>query len=66
MFKQPTEKRKNAATSVNLSTWWERIVAPMLKGKSAFELSSDEHCNQEERDYSTYSAWKIPSGPRPN
>lgn len=31
MFKQPTEKRKNAATSVNLSTWWERIVAPMLK-----------------------------------
>lgn len=40
MFKQPTEKRKNAATSVNLSTWWERIVAPMLKGRSAFELNS--------------------------
>ena len=51
MFKQPTEKRKKAATSVNLSTWWERIVAPMLKAKSAFEFSSDEHCNQEERDY---------------
>ena len=29
--KQPTEKRKNAETSVKPSTWWERIVAPMLR-----------------------------------
>jgi hypothetical protein len=51
MFKQPTEKRKNAATSENLSTWWERIVAPMLKvANSHFELSSGEHRNKE-RDY---------------
>lgn len=64
MFKQPTEKRKNAETSVNLSTWCERIVAPMLKGRSAPELSSGERYEKEERN--TYSPWKIPRGPRPN
>lgn len=65
MFRQPTEKRKNAETSVNLPTWCERIVAPMLK-KRAMRIRAQfrRTCKTEERD--TYSPWKIPSGPRPN
>lgn len=47
MFRQPTEKRKNAETSVNLPTWCERIVAPMLKKeRCASELSSDGHARR--------------------
>jgi len=29
MLRHPTEKRKKADTSVNLSTWCERICAPI-------------------------------------
>jgi len=50
MFKQPTEKRKNAVTSVNLPTWWERTAAPMLNGAgdpTQSELSCDEHGKKE-------------------
>ena len=66
MFKQATEKRKNAATSANSSTWCDRIAAPILKnGRSArSELSCDEHGKNGKKR--TYSPWKIPSEPRPN
>jgi hypothetical protein len=30
MLRHPIEKRKNAATRENSSTWWERIAAPRL------------------------------------
>ena len=33
MFKHPIEKRKNAATRLKSSTWWERIAAPMRHWK---------------------------------
>lgn len=29
-LRQPIEKRKNAETRVKVSTWWERIAAPIL------------------------------------
>ena len=30
MWRQPIEKRKKAATRVKVSTWWERMAAPIL------------------------------------
>ena len=52
MFKQPTEKRKNAATRENLSTWWERTVAPMLKKQIRIRAQSRRALQQGgKRDY---------------
>jgi len=45
IFKQPTEKRKNAETIVKASTWWERIVAPM----SVWNIPSAPRPNSEPR-----------------
>jgi hypothetical protein len=56
------EKRGNEREFVNV-VGEDRCPDAKRQIRIRVSLSSDEHYNQEK---STYSAWKIPSGPRPN
>ncbi len=59
IFKQPTEKRKNAETSVKPSTWWERIVAPMLRQSFKLWWAKKEERNVQCLEYSECAETKF-------